>query len=197
MPTTAKKFQNLVCILFRPSNESRRVRKNRRLLLEELSPRHLMASLDDIISNFNYGMQSLRVSSSYIGSNAFSDDIFSNLPIVGERDFDNALNAGKEIRKLFAGTISDSSSVDAAISSLVRHGFVVQKFNTEPDAQGDFIRLSHQVTTSPGKGLSLAVEDLEGIDYFGHGAGEYNGTLTGTTRGFSGSLIIGLDEKGF
>ncbi len=170
---------------------------SRRMLLEELSPRHLMAGLDEIVSNFNYGMLQLRANAEVIASNGFSEDIPNNLPLIGERDFDETIAADREVRKLFSGSISNASTIDEAIGSLTGQGFVVQRFDTNPDVRGDFIRLSKKVTTAPVTGLQLPVVDLEGINYFQNSIGDVSGILTGSVQSYTSTFIVGLDTRGF
>ncbi len=180
------------------SYQDAKKRKNRQLLLESLEDRRLMTmDLGQIASRFNSGMANLRVRTTHITAEIFSRDIAQNVPIIDEGTFAESINARPFVGDLFRGRLQDASSIDAAIQDLRNQNFTVEYLSTEKDARGDYLRLEKSLSKSAGNTVDIAFRDLEGIDYFASAKGTYSGRLRGSVEEFNGTIIVGLDSRGF
>lgn len=154
------------------------------------------ATLGTVISQFDDGMVRLRRAVPEIADDAFSGDLPQDTPLIREDIFAADQRFVTALTQFFRGNVSGVGSIDAAKSKLEQFGYTVQYIGLNPNAQGDFIRLTKSMSIDPTFSYSTPVNDLNGLSYFSQAAMKLSGTLSGKIGEIAGTVTIGLDSRG-
>ena len=161
------------------------------LACEQLEDRRMLATVADLVSAFNIGLDQMQTPSRIRG--VVNQGLGQDIPLFDESVAD-LLKAEERFSLPFLNDLSNSTSLPALEGDLELLNFSIDYLNTVKNAQGDFLRVTF--TKTWGSDTAIGTYAIKsGFSYFDKGiTGKLEGEIKATFQQVELRVTLGVDE---